>query len=323
MTIQEIRTFYNYFTTTADEVGLVLYVVLEVEGVTVIRQADIDAATILELRTLYLDSLARVILDDDIAYTTISQADARKNIFFRYDLQEIPAGLQVLSDVLEQDEYPIFNFANDNFENIKSLVITIGNAQHKIALYKIHSQLNLIRGARVFNIRYTNERFERVREDIIKLSSKIDFFQIGEHLFILNVNALERGFNFENIIRNKAVENIGIIEALALLEDVEPLNELITELKFAKKVMGIRTDSPVLQVPVPAILNFVRTHPPIMRKLRVNDDGTRLRLHTKTSRILFLKLINDDLLTSTLTQRYYDSLAKDNMDVNNEEINEE
>ena len=34
-------------------------------------------------------------------------------------------------------------------------------------------------------------------------------------------------------------------------------------------------------------------------------------LDTKTSKQLFIKLLNDDFLTSELTRLYYDSLAKD------------
>ena len=36
-----------------------------------------------------------------------------------------------------------------------------------------------------------------------------------------------------------------------------------------------------------------------------------ISLHTKKSKDLFVKLLNDDFLTSELTRLFYDSLAKD------------
>lgn len=49
-------------------------------------------------------------------------------------------------------------------------------------------------------------------------------------------------------------------------------------------------------------------------KIRYTPDGTQFALDTKVSKDLFVKLLNDDFLTSELTQLYYDSLAKDNIE---------
>lgn len=57
--------------------------------------------------------------------------------------------------------------------------------------------------------------------------------------------------------------------------------------------------------------------------MRYTPDGTQFALDTKVSKDLFVKLLNDDFLTSELTQLYYDSLAKDNIENENEQIEDE
>ena len=313
MTLQEIRAFYNYFTTTADKVGLVLYILIEEDGVTKIMQADIDELTSIDLESTYIDSLAKIITDDTLELMPISQGDNRKDVWYEYDLEDVPVRLKNMSEVIKNADFPIFDFGDGNFSQIKGFIITIGNDTNKIALYKNLTHLNMIRGASVLGIRYANNRFERVREDIIKLSSNIDFFQINDSIFIINVKTLERGFNFETIIRKQALKNIEIIEKLNLIEDITPLKEMAQDLSFAKKITKIREDSPVINLPVNQIVNFVKSHPPLKNRIRTNNDASRIVLDTKVSQKLFLKLINDDLLTSELTKRYYDSLAKDSI----------
>ena len=76
----------------------------------------------------------------------------------------------------------------------------------------------------------------------------------------------------------------------------------------ATSVLGI--------VPNAQVIAFVGAHPAHRGKFRLSDDGSKLKLDTKVSQDLFLKLLNDDFLQSELTKRYYASLAKDDVDDN-------
>ncbi|HEY3307427.1 MAG TPA: Kiwa anti-phage protein KwaB-like domain-containing protein, partial [Desulfuromonadaceae bacterium] len=61
------------------------------------------------------------------------------------------------------------------------------------------------------------------------------------------------------------------------------------------------------------IISFVGTHPALRGKFKLSEDESQLKLDTKVSQNLFLKLLNDDFLQSQLTRRYYESLAKDDL----------
>jgi hypothetical protein len=65
-----------------------------------------------------------------------------------------------------------------------------------------------------------------------------------------------------------------------------------------------------MDIPFPLILSFIEGHPNLRRRIRFNEGNTRIKLDTKVSKELFIKLLNDDFLISQLTELYYDSLNK-------------
>ena len=54
--------------------------------------------------------------------------------------------------------------------------------------------------------------------------------------------------------------------------------------------------------------------------MRYNEDETQFNLDTRVSKDLLIKILNDDLLTSELTKLYYDSLAKNEIEVEEEPV---
>ncbi|MBA4276933.1 Kiwa anti-phage protein KwaB-like domain-containing protein [Flavobacterium sp.] len=68
-------------------------------------------------------------------------------------------------------------------------------------------------------------------------------------------------------------------------------------------------------MPNSQIIDFTKNHPALKGKIKYNTDGSLINLHTKTAKDLFVKLLNDDFLTSELTKLFYDSLAKDGIEI--------
>jgi len=317
MTLLEIQNQIRYFTSTTDAIGLTLYVIYNnTDGEEQIRLADIDPQSGLELKKLYLDYLADKFLQNDgLSLINISDGDNRKDAAYYYDLDEKPLGLNAMNIIAQNDNQTQFSFSKDDFDKIKAFVIAIGNENRKILLFKNHHRLSVLSGITAFGIKVNDHRFIRVKEDIIKLSQSIDFIQVENELVVINLKTLESGFGFENIIRNKAAQNIEAIEKIQLIEDISVLTEMAVDIRQAKHIMRIKTDSPVMLLPVASVISFVKNHKPIMKKFRLSEDGTKLKLDTKVSQKLFLALMNDNLLTSELTKLYYEGIAKDPMKI--------
>ncbi|MEH7110029.1 anti-phage protein KwaB, partial [Bacillus sp. JJ1764] len=159
-------------------------------------------------------------------------------------------------------------------------------------------------------------RFKEMSDDVLRIYPDFDFFRLNDHLFIKNINILEKFFSFHDVIKATAERTINEIEAANLIEDINSLEEMKEDITFARKLTKIGVHSPVLnRIPADTIIKFVNTYPTLRGKFEFNDDKSRIRLTTKKSKNLFLKLLNDDFLQSQLTELHYDSLAKEAVEV--------
>ncbi len=315
MNREQLLERLSYFLNPDNGIGAALYFVLNEGGENIIRFADIEDGAKAELLTRFLEYIREKFTDNqDLHYLDVSQADERKNVVYRYDIEEHPEGLNILDEILDNGEREPFNFNEHGLENLQGYLITIGNEGNQIALYKKHHPVNLLKRDR-FLLVPSNQRLVALNSDAIAIDKICDFMMVDGNLIVLKLNILERFFGFEQVIRTQAQNTIALVEALALLEDIEQLNELATSLPNARKLMRIRT-SPVLAVPVNNVINFINNHPELTGRIGFNEDNSRVRLTTGVSKKLFLKLLNDDYLFSQLTELQYDSLAKDRLNTN-------
>ncbi|TXK28421.1 DUF4868 domain-containing protein [Pontibacter qinzhouensis] len=320
MTLPELQQHITRCAENPESAGVVLYLVLSNGNEDdQLRIADISAEAAIELKSMLIKSLSeKFINNSELNYMPLSEADNRKNTAYYYDLEEKPDGVKVLDEVIGESDKPEFTFSNDDFNKIKGFVITIGTEENTIAIYKRHHQLNTMKADKTFSLFKSDHRFVKMDEDLIKLSKTIDFIQINDHLIISDLKALESSFGYDKVIKKQAEKTIEAIEAKGLLEDINVLNDMVQDIREAKKIMRIKSDSPVLQLPVPAVIAFVQSHKPIMKKFKISECGNKLKLETKISKKLFISLMNDDLLTSELTKLYYAGLAKDKMEIDEE-----
>lgn len=266
-----------------------------------------------ELAQMFINEITtRITQNNDIGLIDISAADDRNNVIYRYDLDNLPEELSSLNYVIENEDIPVFSFQNNELSDINSFVFIIGNANHQLVIYKQNYPINLFRRHSTYAIKKGDNQFERMDDDFLKINSKFDFFKIENNLFILDLKTLERFFGFHDVIKTEAERGIQSIEEFDLLENPQELRDMLDDISFARKLTKISSASPVLgTISNDRIIEFASNHPALRGKIRFNNDMTKISLHSKKAKQLFLKILNDDYLISELTTKYYDSLAKD------------
>ena len=219
-------------------------------------------------------------------------------------------------------EIPVFSFDDDGITNLNYFLIVIGDNNHQIVIYKQLAPINIYKKNMGLFVRRCDNQFTKVEEDFLRIIPGIDFFKINNNLFIINLKLFEQIFNLYNVVLRAATAQIEKIKQSGLVENADSLSEdLSKNIAFAKKLSKITDTSPVLnKVPNPSVISFAKTHPILKDVIEYSADETKIKLTTKKSKSLFIKLLNDDYLTSELTKIYYDSLAKDSI-LNNVEEN--
>lgn len=300
------------------------YFLLDSDGGMQVKSVDINQVDQTELANIFISSISNnVLLNDELSLVPISSADDRSNAIYQYDLEYIPIELTHLKNIIESDSFEKFSFSDDALMNLEGILILIGNQDNQLAIYKHHYPVTLLKKDSGFSLTKMRDanRFKKLDQDILRLDPKFQFIKINGIYYILDIKALERFFGFHDAIKNVAIRGVENIKNSNLVMNCDVFDARLDDISFSRKLVKSANKSPVLSViPNNQIILFSNTHPALRGKFKYSRDGTQLNLNTQKSQNLFLKLLNDDFLQSELTKKYYESVAKDNVNEAQEEM---
>lgn len=272
---------------------------------------DIQNEELPAIKKMFVESIeTNIINKKDYKVLDISSADDRNKSFYHYDL-EIPQELKNLEKITKEDTFQTFSFINDKLDMIDALLIAFTYNDNEVSLYKKLSSIEVI-GRGGYILKKATQRFERFEDQMLRISPNFQIIRVNNDYIITKIETLERFFGFLEVIQKEAALSISSIEQMSIVVDIESFKDLVSDVSFARKLTKIAKDSPVIkkQISNDIIIKFSQSHP-ATKSLKFNDDKTKFNLNSKASKVLFLKILNDDLLTSELTKLHYDSLAKD------------
>lgn len=297
-----------------DEIGLNVYFILknEAEENLKLKRADIKEDVKINLITSYKGVLNAIGYNEDLSMVKISEADDRKNVIYNYDLEQHPAIFDFFSEIVNEDEETeLFKFADDDLKDLEGYFVVLGDHENNISFYRKQMPINLFKRGKIYLIKGDATQFDSLDEEFLRIDTKIDVIQLGEHIFINNISILERHYEFKEIIEKEAEASLVNIEGLEIVSNIEVLRERVSDTSFSRKLSKISTTSPVFTLEKDHIMTFVRNHPSLGGTFKYSEDDSQILLDTKKSQNLFLKLMNDDFLHSQLTNYDYVTPAKD------------
>lgn len=321
MTADELKIALQAYYDDWTNIGVCVYALMKDAKNPGPFKLDIEAKSELGLRDLFIQSLRDEISSkNDMTVLNLSSADERANAVYVYDL-DIPEELTSLETVVSQDELPALDLNSGNLSSIKALLIEIGNDARQLVLYKTMAPVNIF-GRSNFFLRNHGSRLERLNDEFLRVSAGFQMMRINGTLLVLNLEALEHNFGFHEIIIREAAHGIDAIETAELLMNPDALRELVSDVKYARRLTKIAKASPVLKAGISgeSIVLFCKTFPKLDGRIRFNEQNDKVFLDTKVSIDLFIKVLMDDFLTSELTKFHYASVAKDTVDPSSEGI---
>lgn len=250
----------------------------------------------------------------------LSSADERKNALYYYDLDELPPEMEKLKDISnELNIRATFNFGENSLNQIIALIVVIGNENSNLIMYKQQYPVSLLNRDRYMLTPILHQnRLKRFDQDILRIDFNYQFFLWNDIVYISDIEKMEKICSFHDIIINEAKISIQKIAEMQILDNVEVLNDELDNISFARKLTRIYKDSKVLgKVSNQAIIKFSMQHHYFKNNpLKLTETRDKFILDTRKSKETFIKLMNDDLLTSQLTNSDYESLAKNNVWIN-------
>ncbi len=305
--------------------GIMLYAVLKTEEgktikfVNIADEKDDKDNTSLDLLKGFTEIIRDkfAIYNEDDEIIKLSSADERKNALYYYDLDEHPLEMEMLKDISNTlNDREIFNFKEDSLNQIIALIVVVGNENRNLILYKQQYPVSLLNRDRYMLTPIPHEnRLKRFDHDILRIDFNYQFFLWNDIVYISDIEKMEKICSFHDIIISEAKKSIQKIEEIQILDNVEVLNDELDNMTFARKLTRIYKDSKVLgKVSNQAIIEFSQKHHYFRNNpLKLTNSKDKFILDTKKSKEAFIKLMNDDLLTSQLTNFDYESLAKNTL----------
>lgn len=319
MTLEELRTKIESIV-QMEAIGLNVYFLLDTEQGQIIKRANIIENVKANLVTAYRASLNQVVADEDLTMIDLSAADDRQTAIYLYDLEEQPAVFSYFESIQndnDENPIPLFEFDTDNLADLEGYFVSIGDFENNVILYRKQMPINLFRQGKIYLVKGHDTQFDKIDQEFLRIDTKIDVISAEDSIIINNISILERHYEFRAIIEHEAEASLENINGLDILENIEVLQERVTDTAFARKLSKISTTSPVFNLPTEHIMQFVRNHNILGNEFRYSDDETKILLDTKKSQNFFLRLMNDDFLHSQLTNYDYMTPAKDRLQAGN------
>jgi hypothetical protein len=313
MEIQELKELLEVINSVEEPIGIRVHLVKqETEGAEEMLQADVSETLSNELKTMFTETINQRFFDnEELVLTNISDANELINSVFYYDIDEFPEKLNILQDFDTWENYSQFSFNNDDIESIKAILITIGNENNYFTIFKHVYSITILKQDKVLGLFPAENRFEKLTNNILQINNSVDFIYVQDSLIVNNLKTLTNAYGYKEVIKNQARERVELIRELDLIDNIDELIAFVENVKYAKRILKINPQSPVLKLARTRIINFIRNHNKLSKKIRFNENGDKINLDTDVSKVITIGILNDDYLKSNLTELDYESEQKE------------
>jgi len=274
-----------------------------------------------DFKCLFINGVKKQIVDNDrYEVRPYSTSDERKNCYYEYDLSEEPFEILTMRSVVGvQDVEPYRVDDMSTLKDIEALYIVLSHQMESVVLYKNISQLDFVDvHQRFLLVKNSDHQLSRLDKDYLRISSSFQMIRVSDGTVILDISPLERSQGFDQIVKNEVTARIDDIDQMGLIEDITSFKSLVDGLPTRKALLQLKNSQVIKkEIDAKTVLDFYEKKRELIGIIDYNDDKSKLAPNKKEQVKRLLKLLNDDYLTSELTESEYDSVAKDELKKNN------
>ena len=267
-----------------------------------------------ELKELFIEEIKLVTDNQSPNFTLENYSSSTKQLdaIFQYDLQDdLRPEMQLMKDVQAIIEPNLFVINPENsIDQVNGLYIVIRSANHVISLYKHIFGVDKIYAQKNWFLVHSNEQFVKQQESMLRISPTFQMLCVDDDIIMTDIQKLERIMDLKAVLTNAAAQHIAtIVNAKQLVTRSDLLEEVSNEPTMAKKLIHAVTVGKVFlkNISNAVIIAFAQKKG---AKLNMSYQGNQFDLTNKAEARRFIKLIDDDYLTSELTKEDYDANQK-------------
>lgn len=230
----------------------------------------------------------------------------------------------ILYEVVQTDSYFPFSFikgvkddeiySRADEESLQGFCFKLNINENEIFLYQNIYKMRMIqKGKNILAKLGGNQTYVPYKDEILGIDSRVDIVLIENSIFTEKIAMLQKQFKFEQYIRLEASKTIEVIMGMEILSNTAKLLSFSEKEKLtnAKKLLKAR-NSPVLKMDKSRLLARLQNHPRYQDKFQIQQGEIIITSEKMVGE--FIKMLNDDIVRSELTDQEYDSISKHLLD---------
>ena len=281
-----------------------LYALLSVDGVYKLKRIKIDESLERDIKVITDEWMKNEIFNENFELKNVDFIDENEKIFYGLDNYDSKLTFPKMN-------FPSSDlFKEDDQINLVGLLVKINKDNDVLWLYQHkYKMTRMDRKSFLYAILNGENCYESLEKDVFRIDHKFDFVIVDDFLTAKNWKLLQQNFGFEIYVRSVAAQKINEIEQMGIVADMTMLRNCGDNYIFAKKIMKLK-DSKVLTLDRETLLNKVFDHPHYSSMLDKDQTTGNIKVATKKAVINLLKMLNDSILHSQLTEADYESANK-------------
>lgn len=258
------------------------------------------------IRSLMIDVINTQYLDNDIEYDDVVNVSDNKKSIYMLQQDTLYHPFQELRNIDSVDRI----FKEENINDIMGFIFKINLNNSRFFAYQqafVGSKLKAHNALRI--IHKGEDKFDVFDENLLKLDKRAELLIVEDVILIKNLKVLQDNFGFQTYVRGQALNVIDSLETLDIVSDIEKIKECQMEdkLTVSKKLMKIK-NSPVLEMNKEILMERIPTIPRYANIIKIENGKIKTSSIKDVNNLL--KLLNDDIVKSELTDKDYDSPSK-------------
>lgn len=271
--------------------------------------------------------LKKIKTDDELRESVCDMLESVVESKFVSDEVELDAAeniadkRKVLYEIMQDDQYSPFSFIAEQestkevyTENDQGSLIgfmfRISKDDKFIWAYQHVYPVRMIKRSKSLYAMVTEgATYVPLDRDVMKIDSRIDLILVDNSIITANISLMQQSFGFEKYIRGEAEKTIAIIDQLGIVSDIKKFFAFEDKpaLTNAKKLLKAK-GSPVLKMTGAALIDGLKKHKRYSTIFVFEEDKIAITSQKDVGELI--KMLNDDIVRSELTNQEYDSSAK-------------
>lgn len=305
MKIEEIKNIIQEIMFSKVECGLTVFACIKDEEKIVLKKFLINNTLRDELKGMIKDIVEKQFVSDSFELDIIDNIADNRKVFY-----EIPQGENFYPFASIDNYQEVHDFySEEEQDSLKGLLFRVNLNDNDIWLYQHIYPVRMIKRSKAIYAMFSGDTYVPLNRDILQIDSRIDFLIIDNAIITSNINLLQKYFGFDEYIRSEAKKAIDIIDELDIVSDMSKVFafESKEQLTNAKKLLKAK-NSPVLKMEKKELISKLIKHPRYKEKFHFENDKIVINSQKEVNE--FIKMLNDDIVRSELTNSEYDSSNK-------------